>query len=144
MYRRAVMGILRNNDRYLIVHKVGAHDGDWYFMGGGVEEGETPVEALRREVNEELNLDPSMLAQIQIMTTTYKYDWGEELEKSTGYRGQEQTILVADVTTDSFNLPEDDELDGYKWCTIDEVERIIPHQDFVDTFNKVLEELTLT
>ncbi len=53
---RAVAIIIKNNKVALIHRKKEGKD-YWVFPGGGVEEGETPEDAVVREVQEELSLD---------------------------------------------------------------------------------------
>ncbi|WP_443070985.1 NUDIX hydrolase [Streptomyces sp. NBC_01476] len=44
------------NDRILVVHPARRPEGQWALPGGLVEAGESPVEAARREIQEELGL----------------------------------------------------------------------------------------
>ncbi|MEA1961327.1 MAG: (deoxy)nucleoside triphosphate pyrophosphohydrolase [Bacillota bacterium] len=54
-----VAAILIHNKRVLIAQRAKADDlaGFWEFPGGKIENGETPEEALGRELNEEFNID---------------------------------------------------------------------------------------
>jgi len=56
-----VLAILTVGDRYVLQHRDDdlrvASPGCWALFGGGLHDGETPLEAIRREINEELDLD---------------------------------------------------------------------------------------
>ena len=54
-----VGAIIKDGDRYLVGQRPAnkAQGGMWEFMGGKIELGETPEQALARECREELNLE---------------------------------------------------------------------------------------
>ena len=54
-----VGAIIRDGDRYLVGQRAAnkAQGGLWEFMGGKIEPGETPEQALARECREELALE---------------------------------------------------------------------------------------
>jgi len=56
--RRGVIGILSRGDEYLMVRRAEgvAKPGCWCFPGGHVEPGETPRQAVGRELREELGI----------------------------------------------------------------------------------------
>ena len=60
--RSTSQGILVRNGSIFLVRrsaKKERHAGEWNFPGGGIEEGETPEQALKREMFEELGIIPT-------------------------------------------------------------------------------------
>ena len=55
MKREAVRGIIRDDNMLLMVYS--EVNGDYKFPGGGIQEGETPIQALKREVQEECGVE---------------------------------------------------------------------------------------
>ncbi|MBP5417954.1 MAG: (deoxy)nucleoside triphosphate pyrophosphohydrolase [Clostridiales bacterium] len=55
---QVVAAIIRNGDKILATQRgYGEYKDGWEFPGGKIEEGETPKEALAREIREELEAD---------------------------------------------------------------------------------------
>ena len=53
-----VAAIIKKDDFYLIAQRLkGEFAGLWEFPGGKLEEGETPVQALKREIKEEMDIE---------------------------------------------------------------------------------------
>lgn len=57
---RTVLCYIEHNDRYLLIHRTkkknDINEGKYFGVGGHIEEGETPEDALIREVKEEAGL----------------------------------------------------------------------------------------
>jgi len=58
----AVSAVFRNGDRFLLARQRGG--GEWGLVGGGVEPGESPQEAVIREVLEEIGVRPEVFGII--------------------------------------------------------------------------------
>jgi A/G-specific adenine glycosylase len=72
-----VVGILKHNGKFFIQQRPprGLLAGLWEFPGGKIEKGESPDEALKRELKEELNIDihgAVLLAQVRHFYTKFK------------------------------------------------------------------------
>lgn len=69
---RVVAAVIRDGNRvFATARGYGEHKGGWEFPGGKMEEGETPKEALRREILEEL--DTEIMVGERIDTIEYDY-----------------------------------------------------------------------
>lgn len=81
---RVVGAVFHNGERFLACRKKPGKplEGHWEFPGGKIELGETPEQALAREIREELNL----IAEVgqKVTTTTYEYDFAT-IELTTFY-----------------------------------------------------------
>lgn len=81
---RVVGAVFHDGERFLACRKKPGKplEGHWEFPGGKIERGETPEQALTREIREELNL----IAEVgqKVTTTTYEYDFAT-IELTTFY-----------------------------------------------------------
>ena len=81
---RVVGAVFHDGERFLTCRKKPGKplEGHWEFPGGKIEPGETPEQALAREIREELNL----IAEVgqKVTTTTYEYDFAT-IELTTFY-----------------------------------------------------------
>jgi len=98
-YRRNVALILsRAGGEILICERTGFRD-SWQFPQGGIQTGESDIQALHREVREEISLDPDAY-RIVMRHGPYRYTFRPGFKKE-GFDGQEQTYFLAVILGDA-------------------------------------------
>ncbi len=71
---KVVAAVIRDGDTIFATQRgYGEYKDWWEFPGGKIEEGETPQEALKREILEELNTE----IEVGELITTVEYDYPE-------------------------------------------------------------------
>ena len=93
--------LLDARDQLLICErmKIG---GAWQFPQGGLDEGESPLEALHREVEEEIGLPPSSYEVVEARDG-YRYLFPPEFRKGR-FDGQMQTYFLCRLKQDALPI----------------------------------------
>ena len=130
-----VLGILERDGRFLIIRRV---DGEpmwhhkWELPGGGIEPGETPLEALHREVREETGLtiaSPELLG-----VHTHHWHLPDHTLQTFILPYRAQVVGTASVILD----PKENDAD--KWVTLDEF-LAMPLEEQLGANRNMIEEM---
>lgn len=145
-YRRGVGIMLINSSGLVFVAKrIDMPSDAWQMPQGGIDSGETPIEAAKREMLEEIGTDKGEF--IAESAGWYKYELPQELIGMIWggrYRGQEQKWFVARFTgkdTDVNIDTEHPEFLDWKWAepaTLPEL--IVPFKR--DLYQAIINEFT--
>ena len=98
LYRPNVALLLLNAQDELLICERLQREGAWQFPQGGMDEGESPLEALHREVEEEIGLPPPSYEVLE-SRDGYRYLFPPEIRqrnrsKKAKFDGQEQTYFL--------------------------------------------------
>jgi len=121
--------IAKNSNKILMLHRV-HYPIAWSGLAGGIEQNETAIEAIKREIKEEIGLEPNIIQNIQEVgiSDTMKHD---------------HHVMVGFVEKE-FNVPnlKKDENDAYGW--FDENNLPFPlHPGFMKSLDMVKNFLNL-
>ena len=107
-----VAAIIRKGDRIFATQRgYGTWKDWWEFPGGKIEIGETPEEALKREIREELSTD----IQVDELLTTVEYDYYEQDFHLTLH------CYLCSLLTEAMHL---NEHEAARWLTRDELNSV--------------------
>ena len=131
--KHGVTGVIfaeKNNERFfLVLHRVLNWSG-WEFVKGGMDEGETPLQAVLREIKEEAGL--SKVSVVSMLPE--KFSWTSNNTKYVYV----PFILRADLDEPVSLVQEVVEHDAYKWLPEKEVEFYLTHIDNKNIFHEAL------
>ncbi|QQR92496.1 MAG: NUDIX domain-containing protein [Candidatus Iainarchaeum archaeon] len=100
----------------------------WKFPQGGVDAGETHLEAVARELREEVNItDYTIIAQAPF---THRYEWDERRQRDRKLRGQEQTFYLIHAHNPSQLRIGEPNIRSSEWMTFEQIlaKMTIPNQ----------------
>lgn len=130
-YRPGVVGVIKNKDNLVLVGERSDVPGQWQFPQGGLQEGESETEGIRREMREEIGTDDFSILKISESRTTYlfpnKLSYPED---KVPYDGQAHRWFLLELNHDYNDesgryIPPtkdiDDEFINFKWVPADEV-----------------------
>lgn len=131
-YRPSVGAVLRRPDGLLLMAERIDLDGVWQLPQGGIDPGESPEQALWRELGEELGFArPRELCRIvgSAPPTRYEYPPTTRSALTARYRGQEQTMYLLDFTGGDADFRLDahtePEFQSIRWCTLAQARELI-------------------
>ena len=96
----------------------------WQFPQGGIDEGESPIEAAKREIFEEVGIKPSKIKVLGKIKDWVKYEIPKELAKKSfkkkGIVGQKQKWFIFKIKSEAcitFVNDPDNEFDDFAWVS---------------------------
>jgi putative (di)nucleoside polyphosphate hydrolase len=101
--------------------------GVWQLPQGGLDDNETPVEAVKREIREETGIEASDLELVASMPRWLAYELPEEARSKKIGRGQVQRWFLFRFrgSDEAITLGDKKEFRAWKWIGMDELTSIV-------------------
>jgi lipoyl(octanoyl) transferase len=123
-----VVVVVRRGDEFLALRRTPERLGYWNLVAGGVEPGEMPPAAARRELLEESGLD----AEVELLPVPLSYSLLDDPpEIRARYARGIETVTVHAFYVEAppgWEPRLDDEHDAYRWCSEDEAVALFPYE----------------
>lgn len=120
-YRKCVGIVVYNQAGKVLLCERNDIPNQWQFPQGGIEEGESVVEAGLRELREETSV--VSVKNLTALEGKFRYDFPAKVGAKFGYVGQEVSWVFGEFAgnEDEINLhTASPEFDSWKWAEIDE------------------------
>lgn len=111
-FRKAIGAIVLDKNNNIIAFQRRDFPDSWQSPEGGIDEGETPKEALFRELKEEINLKKNEYEIIKETKEPIRYFFNENDKVRLGFDGQEKKFYLIKLNTDkTFKFDNTDEIE---------------------------------
>jgi len=112
IYRQAVMAVIINDKNQILIG-YSPRDKSYKFPQGGLENNETIVEGLQRELLEELDYQLKHEFIIKVFQEKIRYPFPPNCHPI--FKGQELSIVKINYDINANTIPQDDEFDNLIW-----------------------------
>jgi putative (di)nucleoside polyphosphate hydrolase len=120
VFRKGVCGIFVSSKGKILLGERLKEKGQWQLPQGGIEGQETPLEALYREMDEEVGV-----TEFEVLRDSgefISYHWPPVLFDDSKYAGQEHIYFLIDGHhIKPKRLKESEEFSRFAWFTVEEV-----------------------
>jgi 8-oxo-dGTP pyrophosphatase MutT (NUDIX family) len=125
--RRKVRAVVINDDdEVLLVRPHGYREGEWTLAGGGVENGESPVAAMRRELSEELGIGLDVDLEEIPVTNRFIYSPEHKAKRALDHDGQDAAMFVVRLSNNAPIALQAEEIAEARWFTANEAIQAFP------------------
>lgn len=147
-YRKGVLAyIFDDNHKFLLLQPISYKENEWAILGGGGEKGETELENLYREINEEIGLSEIDYAIVGRSRNSIKYDFPKSFflkKPDVKYKGQIKVQFLLKLTASKSKISiNTNEIKTYKWVPINELKEHLIFPGQYEQLNRLLKEFSL-
>ena len=127
IFRAGVGAVIRDTDRRVLIFERAGLSRAWQFPQGGIEDGESPVEAVWRELREETGMGAGELRLVRECSEWLAYELPEAARSEKTGLGQVQRWFAFDLRSELCESPPvvlagtgaAREFKGWRWATME-------------------------
>lgn len=143
--RRKVRAVVINeNGDVLLVRPHGYRDDEWTLAGGGVEDGESPVEAMRREIAEELGVALEAEPALLCVTNRFIYSAEHKAKRGLDHDGQDAAMFACRIAKDTPIRLQAEEIAEARWFAANDAEAAFPVETQRRIFSECMRAISAT
>jgi len=122
-FRANVGAAIVNTDGLVLALERKEIPGSWQFPQGGLDEGEEPLEAVKREILEETGIEASHLELLGTVPRWLSYEFPEEVRSQKAWRGQVQKWFLFRFTgpDKAITMGDGKEFSAWEWTSMREL-----------------------
>lgn len=140
--RRKVRAVVLNEDgEVLLVRPHGYRKGEWTLAGGGVEDGESPVEAMRRELAEELDVRLETDLRELPVTNRFIYSACHKAKRGLDHDGQDAVMFACRIASCTPIQLQAEEIAEARWFPANDAAQCFPVREQREVFQRCIGEI---
>ncbi len=118
--------VVNDHGEFLLVRPHGYREGEWTLAGGGVEDGETVHQGMRREIAEELGVELEEGLERLPVGNRFIYSAEHKAKKALDHDGQEAAMFVVRLRRNAPLALQAEEIAEARWFSEEEALAAFP------------------
>lgn len=116
-FRAGVIAVVRRSDGQVLAFERADLTGEWQLPQGGIEAGESPVEAAWRELREETGLGKRHVRLVDEHVDWTVYEWPSDLRNTHRIGQAHRWFFFEPLDAGVQPKPDGSEFKGWRWMT---------------------------